>query len=1074
MNKYLGVLLLLLPFFLTAQTVSIPDPEFEQFLIDDGIDSDTTINGEVLLSDVSSVPILFISDYDISNLEGLQFFSGLTNFTLYNNTGALLNIDFSQNVLLDKIIIIDSPFLNSIDINSNILLEELQLNTGNEGFSVVDVSSNINLTLLNLADNGINSVNVSNNTQLISLVLSGNPITSIDVTELPELQILLVHYTQLTSIDVSSNPFIRDLWVNNCNLINANLKNGFNQFMTSVLLDGNPSLSCVEVDDVAYANTATGWLKDATADYANNCNPITINSYPYIEDFESGANGWSVNGYNPSWELNVPNGNFIQGAASGSNAWVTNAVGPHNQWEESWVESPTFDLSSLNTPHLQIDIWWECGEGINGALIQSTFDNGLTWQNLGFLNDQPNWYNNNNINSEPGGSNVGWSGNGIFTNGSLKWLRAYQDLSHLAGPNNVKFRVVFASNGFNFGRDGFAFDTFSILEEPCFAGNDMTQFVLGCELESGIVNLNSFLTEETNANGVWEALDGVAVSVNGDIDFTGVSEGNYDFQYSVSTEGGACTDVAIITIDFQETLSAGTSTEIETCGGDEYSSFDMFDFIGLYFDGLNQSGVWTDSGGFEVEFPIFPSDGDVYTYTHAANGDCPEVSSTVTFIQPPILSAGETPETEDLGCNPPEFTIELNSKLVNADIGGEWRNAPDDSGDIEIVSSTGDGGEPIDEVDFGTLGAGSYYFRFEYAVPDDCGLSESPTAIISFEIAIFDSQAPNVSISFCEDDLNQIDIEQVLDFFVQDDGTGLWSWDYFAGPGNYGDIGVYQLSNGCGEPSGFVNVYLNALRPKVFLQGALLNPNVGEEHLMRDDLRVMGQLPSQSPYADGSFVSGDPFSVSGENAIVDWVLVELRDEESLSTVMFSQSALLQRDGDVVGLDGVSALCFKEEFSDTGITGNYFLSIKHRNHLAIMTENPVAIGLSFTELVVDFTDANNSITYGIDAQTNFGMPDNKLGMWAGDVDGNGVIQYVGAQAETPSMLSFIMNHPSNTLNLPTWTINEYNDNPFDVDLNGTTQYVGSDSELPFILQNIFAFPGNTFNLPTWVIEQQLPD
>jgi len=36
----------------TAQITLIPDPKFEQFLIDEGIDSDSVINGQVLTSDI--------------------------------------------------------------------------------------------------------------------------------------------------------------------------------------------------------------------------------------------------------------------------------------------------------------------------------------------------------------------------------------------------------------------------------------------------------------------------------------------------------------------------------------------------------------------------------------------------------------------------------------------------------------------------------------------------------------------------------------------------------------------------------------------------------------------------------------------------------------------------------------------------------------------------------------------------------------------------------------------------------------------------------------------------------------
>ena len=46
-----------------------------------------------------------------------------------------------------------------------------------------------------------------------------------------------------------------------------------------------------------------------------------ITAYPYLEDFESGAGGWSTAG--TLWELGTPAGTTIAGAASGTNAWMT-------------------------------------------------------------------------------------------------------------------------------------------------------------------------------------------------------------------------------------------------------------------------------------------------------------------------------------------------------------------------------------------------------------------------------------------------------------------------------------------------------------------------------------------------------------------------------------------------------------------------------------------------------------------------------------------------------------------------------------------------------------------------------
>ncbi|WP_298516973.1 hemagglutinin protein [uncultured Kordia sp.] len=254
------------------------------------------------------------------------------------------------------------------------------------------------------------------------------------------------------------------------------------------------------------------------------------------------------------------------------------------------------------------------------------------------------------------------------------------------------------------------------------------------------------------------------------------------------------------------------------------------------------------------------------------------------------------------------------------------------------------------------------------------------------------------------------------------------------------------------------------VNPIVFLQGALLDPNVGEENLMRDDLRVGSYIPSTSPYGDGLMIQSGVLAETGNNAIVDWVFVELRDAMTNTTVIASQSALLQRDGGVVGVDGMSDLKFNIP------EGNYYVVVKHRNHLAIMTAATVA--LSSTVEIVDFTNSNNQITFGSNAQTVFGMPNNIVAMWTGNVNADTIVQYSGTTPDTPSILSEVLNDPGNFLNFPTYTISGYN--MHDVNMDGNTQYTGTMPDTPFILQNVLSHPGNFLNFSTFAIIEQLPE
>jgi hypothetical protein len=134
------------------------------------------------------------------------------------------------------------------------------------------------------------------------------------------------------------------------------------------------------------------------------------------------------------------------------------------------------------------------------------------------------------------------------------------------------------------------------------------------------------------------------------------------------------------------------------------------------------------------------------------------------------------------------------------------------------------------------------------------------------------------------------------------------------------------------------------LSMKVFLQGAY-NSATG---LMNDGLRSNNLIPITQPYnaslnarftrvgiydgtAINESVNPSVFSVTGNDAIVDWVYVSTLDPSTPSTKIQTRAALLQRDGDIVDVDGVSPLSMPIDGD-----GNYYILIGHRNHLSIRT------------------------------------------------------------------------------------------------------------------------------------------
>lgn len=259
---------------------------------------------------------------------------------------------------------------------------------------------------------------------------------------------------------------------------------------------------------------------------------------------------------------------------------------------------------------------------------------------------------------------------------------------------------------------------------------------------------------------------------------------------------------------------------------------------------------------------------------------------------------------------------------------------------------------------------------------------------------------------------------------------------------------------------GFINSSFRIkIQPIVYLQGPLLSPNtVG---LMNDDLRVANLIPTTSPYTDGASCDSSVFSVTGNNAIVDWVWVELRDSDDSSVVLKGQSALLQRDGDVVSVDGASSLTINRP------PNNYYVVVNHRNHLGAMSATPIQLTENNT-IIIDFTNSQFS-TFGNNARAVLNTGESAL--WAGETNGDNLIQYSGTNPDATSILSQVLNDPGNIFNFTTFISFGYSNT--DLNMDGNSQYTGTSPDTTILLENALGHPENFLNFSTYQILEQLP-
>lgn len=269
------------------------------------------------------------------------------------------------------------------------------------------------------------------------------------------------------------------------------------------------------------------------------------------------------------------------------------------------------------------------------------------------------------------------------------------------------------------------------------------------------------------------------------------------------------------------------------------------------------------------------------------------------------------------------------------------------------------------------------------------------------------------------------------------------------------------------------------LLAKVNLQGALFgvtDPN----GLMRDSLRTLADFPkttATSPYASlnptytaatvTNTFSAD-LTATGSNAIVDWVFVELRDRNDSTRIVSSRSALLQRDGDIVALDGVSPLDIRGIQDST-----YYVAVRHRNHLGVMTALPVGLTTAGTE--VDFRNANTP-TY-VKASNNPIHQSQVVvaqgrALWAGNTEGDGDVIYQGTTNDVQTV-STLINAAQGALKYPHYVLKAYANG--DVNMDGRVIFQGTRNDVEFIYLNISRnHSGNENKDKNFVIQQQLPE
>jgi uncharacterized repeat protein (TIGR02543 family) len=181
---------------------NFPDVYFRNFLLSQPYGSDVVLTD----TEISGITAIDVTDKNISNLKGIEFFTSLQELNCDNNL--LTSLDVSTNTAL-QILSCNYNRLATLNVSGNTALQVLYCE--NNQLTTIDVSVNTSLQQLACSVNQLTELNVSVNTVLKFLGCAANPLTTLDISANTALQQLWCSFIQLTSLDISKNTALEKL-----------------------------------------------------------------------------------------------------------------------------------------------------------------------------------------------------------------------------------------------------------------------------------------------------------------------------------------------------------------------------------------------------------------------------------------------------------------------------------------------------------------------------------------------------------------------------------------------------------------------------------------------------------------------------------------------------------------------------------------------------------------------------------------------------------------------------------------------------------------------------------------------
>ena len=282
-----------------AQYTSIPDPNFEAYLEDNGMGDGIPGNGQVLTANIENVTELVLPNFNnIIEVVGIEDFLSLEIFEAGFNP--ISSINLSQNINLLELGV-GYTNITTLDLSNNNQLVYLGCIGNTQLTSIIATSTYLevihawenNLSSIDITNctaikeiwvesNNLTEIDLSNNLELIFLSCEFNSLNLLNTTQNPLLEFLSASFNSFSSLDLSQNTNLNYVALGFNNQLNyIDIRNGNNEDVSSFSTYSNPSLDCIFVDDSS-ASYLEDWTVDPHTNFVNNeqeCEAISVEEY---------------------------------------------------------------------------------------------------------------------------------------------------------------------------------------------------------------------------------------------------------------------------------------------------------------------------------------------------------------------------------------------------------------------------------------------------------------------------------------------------------------------------------------------------------------------------------------------------------------------------------------------------------------------------------------------------------------------------------------------------------------------------------------------------------------------------